>query len=183
MPQYKGALPMARTAVALESAAGDESRAHGGGGGGGGKGGGGSRTAEAQAVLNNNKTERRMMEAIHQVDRLLNGGNGVKRRTSEDLVLDKSFKHSGGFNRQEQLKRRHSEPDVLSTVLAERISQKESLQQGGSGQNMQASSVHNGSCAAASAGTSADAPPVFRDSFARSKAAKEELAASGALEA
>ena len=107
----------------------------------------------------------------------------VKRRTSEDLVLDKSFKHSGGFNRQEQLKRRHSEPDVLSTVLAERISQKESLQQGGSGQNMQASSVHNGSCAAASAGTSADAPPVFRDSFARSKAAAEELAASGALEA
>ena len=38
MPQYKGALPMVRTAVALESPSGDESRDHGGDGGGGGSG-------------------------------------------------------------------------------------------------------------------------------------------------
>ena len=38
MPQYNGALPMVRSAVALASAAGDESRDHGGDGGGGGEG-------------------------------------------------------------------------------------------------------------------------------------------------
>ena len=38
MPQYKGALPMVRAAVAPASVAGDESSDHGGDGGGGGEG-------------------------------------------------------------------------------------------------------------------------------------------------